>query len=52
VRRRATVALAGFDDDRVDVALRTAAGDRDWQVRQAAAELLEEPGSAGTESAT
>jgi HEAT repeat protein len=40
VRRRATVALAGFDDPRVDVALRHAATDRDWQVRQAAEELL------------
>ena len=42
VRRRATVALAGFDDPRVEPALRQAAGDRDWQVRQAAEELLEE----------
>ena len=41
VRRRATVALAGFDDPRVDPALRRAAEDRDWQVRQAADELLE-----------
>lgn len=40
VRRRATVALAGFDDPRVEPALRAAAGDRDWQVRQAAEELL------------
>jgi HEAT repeat protein len=47
VRRRATVALAGFDDPRVEPALRRSAGDRDWQVRQAAEELLgdEEPGS-------
>jgi HEAT repeat protein len=43
VRRRATVALAGFDDPRVEPALRRAAADRDWQVRQAAAELLDEP---------
>jgi HEAT repeat protein len=42
VRRRATVALAGFDDPRVDPALRRAAQDRDWQVRQAAEELLED----------
>jgi HEAT repeat protein len=41
VRRRATVALAGFDDPRVEPALRRAAGDRDWQVRQAADELME-----------
>ncbi len=43
VRRRATVALAGFDDPRVEPALRQAASDRDWQVRQAADELLDEP---------
>ncbi len=43
VRRRATVALAGFDDPRVAPALRAAAEDRDWQVRQAAGELLDEP---------
>jgi len=41
VRRRATVALAGFDDPRVEAGLRTAAQDRDWQVRQAAQELLD-----------
>ena len=43
VRRRATVALAGFDDPRVTPALRAASEDRDWQVRQAAGELLDEP---------
>jgi HEAT repeat protein len=42
VRRRATVALAGFDDPRVEPALRQAAADRDWQVRQAAEELLDD----------
>jgi HEAT repeat protein len=42
VRRRATVALAGFDDPQVDEALRRSAADRDWQVRQAADELLED----------
>jgi HEAT repeat protein len=42
VRRRATVALAGFDDPRAEPALRRAAEDRDWQVRQAADELMEE----------
>jgi HEAT repeat protein len=42
VRRRATVALAGFDDPRVEPALRRASGDRDWQVRQAADELMED----------
>jgi HEAT repeat protein len=40
VRRRAVVALAGFDDPRVEAAWRRAAQDRDWQVRQAAEELL------------
>jgi HEAT repeat protein len=40
VRRRATVALAGFDDPAVEPALRAATQDRDWQVRQAAEELL------------
>jgi len=39
VRRRATVALAGFDDPRAEAALQRAAEDRDWQVRQAADEL-------------
>jgi HEAT repeat protein len=43
VRRRATVALAGFDDPRVEPALRVAAEDRDWQVREAAGELLDDP---------
>ena len=47
VRRRATVALAGFDDPRVEPALRQAAGDWDWQVRQAAEELLDEPSETG-----
>jgi HEAT repeat protein len=42
VRRRAAVALAAFDDPRADEALRRAAADRDWQVRQVAEELLEE----------
>ena len=42
VRRRATVALAGFADPRVEPALRQSAEDRDWQVRQAADELLED----------
>ncbi len=42
VRRRATVALAGFDDPRVDEALLRSAQDRDWQVRQAADELRDD----------
>ena len=40
IRRRATIALAAFDDPRVDVALRRCLEDRDWQVRQAAEDLL------------
>jgi HEAT repeat protein len=47
VRRRAAVALAGFDDPRIEgVLVAVAADDRDWQVRQAAAELLDPPGPA------
>jgi hypothetical protein len=34
------VALAGFDGPEVDAALAKAANDRDWQVRQAAEDLL------------
>ncbi len=45
IRRRASVALAGFDDPRVEPALRRAAADKDWQVRQAAAELLADEGA-------
>ena len=40
VRRRAVIALAPFDGPEVEAALRTALGDRDWQVRQAAEDLL------------
>lgn len=40
VRRRAVLALAAFDGDEVDEMLRSMASDRDWQVRQAAEELL------------
>jgi len=40
VRRRATVALAAFSDPRADEALRRCLTDRDWQVRQAAEDLL------------
>jgi len=40
VRRRAVLALAPFDDPAVDAALEHAAHDRDWQVRQAAEDLL------------
>lgn len=41
VRRRATLALAAFDDPRADAALHAALNDKDWQVRQAAEDLLE-----------
>lgn len=40
VRRRAVLALAPFDGPEVEAALRQAVGDRDWQVRQAAEDLL------------
>ena len=39
VRRRAVLALAPFDGPEVDAALATAAGDSDWQTRQAAEDL-------------
>ncbi|HEX9992306.1 MAG TPA: HEAT repeat domain-containing protein [Acidimicrobiales bacterium] len=42
VRRRAVLALAPFEGPEVDAALRRALGDRDWQVRQAAEDLLDE----------
>ncbi|MBK5224406.1 MAG: HEAT repeat domain-containing protein [Acidimicrobiia bacterium] len=40
VRRRAVIALAPFDGPEVDAALERARSDRDWQVRQAAEDLL------------
>jgi HEAT repeat protein len=40
VRRRAVIALAAFEGDDVEAALAQASGDRDWQVRQAAEDLL------------
>lgn len=40
VRRRAVLALAPFEGDDIRAALETALGDRDWQVRQAAEDLL------------
>ena len=42
VRRRAVLALAPFEGEDVETALRRALGDRDWQVRQAAEDLLDE----------
>ena len=43
VRRRAVLALAPFDGPDVDAALQRALQDRDWQVRQAAEDLLGRP---------
>jgi len=43
VRRRAAVALAAFDDDEAEAALRRCLEDRDWQVRQVAETLLDLP---------
>jgi HEAT repeat protein len=40
VRRRAVIALAPFSGPAVDAALATALEDRDWQVRQAAEDLV------------
>lgn len=40
VRRRAVLALAPFDGPEVERALRAALDDRDWQVRQAAEDVL------------
>jgi HEAT repeat protein len=40
VRRRAVLALAPFDGEEVDQALQAALVDRDWQVRQAAEDVL------------
>lgn len=40
VRRRAVIALAPFEGAAVDEALNVALQDRDWQVRQAAEDLL------------
>lgn len=40
VRRRAVIALAPFEGPEVDAALARALRDRDWQVRQAAEDLL------------
>ena len=40
VRRRAVLALAPFDGPEVEAALERARQDRDWQVRQAAEDLL------------
>ncbi|HEX6475723.1 MAG TPA: HEAT repeat domain-containing protein, partial [Acidimicrobiales bacterium] len=44
VRRRAVIALAPFQGSAVEAGLERARQDRDWQVRQAAEDLLDEPG--------
>ena len=41
IRRRATIALAAFDDPKVENALKESLNDRDWQVRQIAEDLLD-----------
>lgn len=43
VRRRAVIALAPFEGPDVEAAIDRALADRDWQVRQAAEVLREEP---------
>ncbi|HWS45977.1 MAG TPA: HEAT repeat domain-containing protein, partial [Acidimicrobiia bacterium] len=43
IRRRAVLALAAFDGPDVEARLRAALGDPDWQVRQAAEDLLAAP---------
>jgi HEAT repeat protein len=50
VRRRAVISLAPFDTPEVTNALRTALADRDWQVRQAAEDLLAAAGLSDTET--
>jgi HEAT repeat protein len=40
IRRRAVLALAGFEGPEVDAALQRALNDKDWQTRQAAEDLL------------
>jgi len=40
IRRRAVLALAPFDGDDVEAALQAALSDRDWQVRQAAEDVV------------
>ena len=47
VRRRAVLALAPFDGPEVTAALERALEDRDWQVRQAAEDLLGVDATAG-----
>jgi len=46
IRRRAVLALAPFDGPKVTAALKAALEDRDWQVRQAAEDLMPTPAPA------
>lgn len=48
IRRRAVLALAPFEGPDVDAALHAARTDRDWQVRQAAEDLLDDPADGAT----
>jgi HEAT repeat protein len=41
IRRRAVLALSAFEGDAVEARLRAALADHDWQVRQAAEDLLD-----------
>jgi len=50
VRRRAVISLAPFDSPEVTAALRVALADRDWQVRQAAEDLLAAAGLSDSET--
>lgn len=50
VRRRAVISLAPFDTPDVTSALRAALSDRDWQVRQAAEDLLAAAGLSDSET--
>ena len=50
VRRRAVISLAPFDTPEVTAALRAALADRDWQVRQAAEDLLAAAGLSDSET--
>jgi HEAT repeat protein len=47
IRRRAVIALAPFSGPDIDAALAAAVADRDWQVRQAAEDLLSGDPSSG-----
>lgn len=51
VRRRAVLALAPFEGDEVDAAIAAALVDRDWQVRQAAEDLVRAANDPGRDRA-